>query len=105
MAGRSSGMNQGTTVEGERPRLRQSSRSCWKASNDRGAKGGRNVMTVMGLEPTRKGQRSAFNEAVRADTRRTEPGISHPSASGPSETAAGGIGGTGSLRPQLFAAP
>ena len=55
-------------------------------------------MAVMGLATTRKGQRSAFNEAVRAGARRTAPGTSHPSASGPSETVAGGIGGTGSLR-------
>jgi hypothetical protein len=55
----SSDVNQGTTAGGERTGRGQSPRSSWEAGNDRGAKGGRDVVWVS-LEPaSQKGPGSA----------------------------------------------
>ena len=60
MAGSSGDVNQGTTVGGDERACRgQSVRSSWEAGNDRGAKGRRNVVVAVGLDPTQKGRRSA----------------------------------------------
>ena len=59
MNGRSSDVNQGTTAGGKRASRGQSPRKSWEAGNDRGAKGGRDVVWTT-LEPkSHKGLGSA----------------------------------------------
>jgi hypothetical protein len=60
MFGRSGDVNQGTTAGGEQRAGRgQSVRSSAEASNDRGAKGRRDVVVAAGRLPSRKGRGSA----------------------------------------------
>ncbi len=60
MVGSQRDVNQGTTAGGDERACRgQSVRSSEEASNDRGAKGRRNVVVAAGMDPTHKGRRSA----------------------------------------------
>ena len=65
MFGSSSDVNQGTTVGGERTVRGQSPRSSEEAGNDRGAKGGRNVVLGRVGHPSRKGPCSAARLCAR----------------------------------------
>jgi len=60
MVGSSGDVNQGTTAgDDERVCRGQSARSSEEAGNDRGAKGRRNAVVVVGQKPSREGRRSA----------------------------------------------
>jgi hypothetical protein len=65
MLGSSSDVNQGTTTGGERAGRGQSPRSSEEASNDRGAKGGRDVVLGRVGHPSRKGPCSAARLCAR----------------------------------------
>src|SRR5262245_19957183 len=73
MLGSSSDVNQGITVGGERTGRGQSPRSSEEASNDRGAKGGRDVVWGVVEYPSRKGPGSAARLCARMH-RNTGPG-------------------------------
>ena len=64
MVGSSSDVNQGTTAGDQRTSRGQSPRSSWEAGNDRGAKGGRDVVWVSEELFSRKGQHSAARLSV-----------------------------------------
>jgi hypothetical protein len=64
MVGSSSDVNQGTTAGGERAGRGQSLRSSEETSNDRGAKGGKNVVWVREGMFSQKGQHSAARLSV-----------------------------------------
>ena len=82
MFGSSSDVNQGTTVGGKRAGRGQSPRSSEEASNDRGAKGGRNVVLGRVGHPSRKGPCSAARLCARMQGD-TLPGGGRQPNSGP----------------------
>jgi hypothetical protein len=65
MFGSSSDVNQGTTAGGERAGRGQSPRSSAEAGNDRGAKGGRDVVLGHSGNPSHKGPCSAARPCAR----------------------------------------
>jgi len=82
IVGSSSDVNQGTTAGGQRAGRGQSLRSSQETSNDRGAKGGRDVVWMGEGLFSRKGQHSAARLSVLMH-RNTEPNNSSPTQSEP----------------------
>ena len=82
MVGRSSDVNQGTTTSGIRAGRGQSPRSSEEASNDRGAKGDRDVVLGDIGTPSQKGPGSAARLSARMH-RRTGLGMERRPDSGP----------------------
>jgi len=78
MFGSSGDVNQGTTVGGERAGRGQSPRSSEEASNDRGAKGGRDVVLGRVGHPSRKGPCSAARLSARMQGNPLSGGGRHP---------------------------
>jgi hypothetical protein len=74
MVGSSSDVNQGTTAGGERAGRGQSLHSSEETSNDRGAKGGRDVVWVRVGRFSQKGQHSAARLSVLVP-RKTKPSL------------------------------
>jgi hypothetical protein len=96
MVGRSSDVNQGTTADGERIGRGQSPRSSEEAGNDRGAKGGRDVVLGDVESRSRKGPCSAARLSARmqwkttlGDRRRPDSGPPAKQVSGAQACAAG----------------
>ena len=74
MVGSSGDVNQGTTAgDDERVCRGQSVRSSEEASNDRGAKGRRKVVLVVGPRPSREGRRSAIRLSASVRRRTAWP--------------------------------
>jgi hypothetical protein len=82
MVGSSSDVNQGTTAGGQRAGRGQSPRSSEEAGNDRGAKGGRDVVLAVGEHAFQKGPSSAARLFARM-RRKTGPGCSRIVSSRP----------------------
>ena len=98
MFGSSSDVNQGTTAGGERAGRGQRPRSSEEASNDRGAKGGRDVVSGTNGTSAQKGPGSAERRCARMAgppdwAGRWEPGSGLPAkqVSGAKASAAGAI--------------
>jgi hypothetical protein len=92
----SSDVNQGTTVGGKRAGRGQSPRSSEEAGNDRGAKGGRDVVLGTSASRSRKGPCSAARLSARmqwkttlGDRRRPDSGPPEKQVSGARACAAG----------------
>ena len=83
MFGSSSDVNQGTTAGGERAGRGQSPRSSEEASNDRGAKGGRDVVLGRVGHPFRKGPCSAARLCARMQGHTLPGGGRQPSSEPP----------------------
>ena len=82
MLGRSSDVNQGTTAGGERAGRGRSPRSSEETSNDRGAKGGRDVVLGSVGQPSRKGPCSAARLSART-AGQAQPGDGRRPNNGP----------------------
>ena len=99
MSGSPSDVNQGTTAGGERVGRGQSPRSSEEAGNDRGAKGGRDVVLGAGKTPSQKGPGSAARLCARM-RRQTGLGVRRRPDSGPPGTQVSGAraGAAGATR-------
>ena len=80
MFGSSSDLNQGTTAGGKRANRGHSARSSEEASNDRGAKGGRDVVSG---HPTHKGPCSAARLSARTRGQPLLGDLYHPDSEPP----------------------